>query len=130
MSRIVPLLKYDDAPKAIDWLCRMFGFLVRMRVPGSDGSVAHAQLERGGALLFLSSTRPDENGLTSPRRLTGMAHVIYVVEPQVEALFAKLRANGTELLGPIEHDEHGIRRFQVKDLEGHVWSFSDYDPLA
>jgi uncharacterized glyoxalase superfamily protein PhnB len=104
VSPIVSLLKYDDAPAAIDW-------------------------PRNGSLIMLSSTRSDERGLTSPRRLPGTAHVVYVVGPGVPALFDNLRAGSAELLGPLEHDEHGILRFQAKDIEGHVWNLSDYDPL-
>ena len=46
-ATVVPALQYRDAPAAIDWLCRAFGFTRRMVVPGEDGSIAHAELEFG-----------------------------------------------------------------------------------
>jgi uncharacterized glyoxalase superfamily protein PhnB len=48
-SSIVPSLRYHDAPAAIEWLCRAFGFEKRLVVPGADeGKVVHAELVRGG----------------------------------------------------------------------------------
>ena len=33
---------YDEPAKAIDWLCRAFGFEVRLKVEGDDGSIVHS----------------------------------------------------------------------------------------
>jgi uncharacterized glyoxalase superfamily protein PhnB len=35
-SDIHPSLTYDDAPAAIEWLCRVFGFAKRFVVSGPD----------------------------------------------------------------------------------------------
>ena len=36
-----PCLSYNDAPAAIEWLARAFGFVKRAMYPGPDGTVAH-----------------------------------------------------------------------------------------
>ena len=41
VSTIIPALRYRDAPAAIDWLCRAFGFEKHLVVPNDDGTVAH-----------------------------------------------------------------------------------------
>ena len=41
-SNIYPSLYYDDAPAAIEWLCRVFGFKKRLVVPDSSGGVRHS----------------------------------------------------------------------------------------
>lgn len=130
MKPIIPLLKYDAALAAIDWLCRVFGFSVRLLVPGAANQVMHAQLQRGDSLIMVSSVRPGEDGLCSPRSLTGTSQVVYVVEPELETFHERVMSTDAEILGPLERDEDGIGRFQVRDIEGHIWSFSDYDPLA
>ncbi|MGE0145122.1 MAG: hypothetical protein AB7T19_17695 [Planctomycetota bacterium] len=43
-SDIQPCLTYADAPAAIDWLCRVFGFTRRLIVHGPDGSIRHSEL--------------------------------------------------------------------------------------
>lgn len=42
--RISPSVYYDDAAAAIDWLCRVFGFAIRLRIEGDDGRIEHSEL--------------------------------------------------------------------------------------
>jgi uncharacterized glyoxalase superfamily protein PhnB len=48
----VPILVYADVGKAVDWLCRAFGFRERLRVQ-HGGSVAHAQLVVGDGAIMM-----------------------------------------------------------------------------
>ena len=41
-STLYPSFHYDNAPAAIEWLCRAFGFRRRLVVPGPDGTVRHS----------------------------------------------------------------------------------------
>ena len=59
---IIPAMRYRDAPAAIDWLCRAFGFEQHLVVPGPDGTIAHAQLTFGNGMIMLGSARDDEFG--------------------------------------------------------------------
>src|SRR5262245_50163350 len=44
-STIVPAMRYRDAPGAIEFLCKAFGFEKHLVVPGADqGIIDHAQL--------------------------------------------------------------------------------------
>jgi uncharacterized glyoxalase superfamily protein PhnB len=36
-ATIIPVLRYRDAPAAIEWLCRTFGFEKQLVVPNEDG---------------------------------------------------------------------------------------------
>ena len=45
-QRVIPYLAYADAPAAIDFLCRAFGFEERFRVPMPDGRVAHTRRKK------------------------------------------------------------------------------------
>ena len=59
--RISSALYYDDAETAIDWLCNAFGFMVRLKVAGEDGSIVHSELEYGDGLIRVGQTgRADE----------------------------------------------------------------------
>jgi hypothetical protein len=44
VATVIPALQYQDAPAAIDFLCRAFGFEKRAVYEGEGGSIAHAQL--------------------------------------------------------------------------------------
>ena len=54
-STVIPGLRYRDAPAAIDWLVRVFGFEKHLVVPGNNGSIEHAQLSLGGGMIMLGS---------------------------------------------------------------------------
>ena len=41
-SAAIACLRYRDAPAAIDWLCRVFGFERHLVVPDDAGGIAHA----------------------------------------------------------------------------------------
>ena len=56
---IFPSLRYRDAPAAIAWLSRAFGFEERLVVLGPDGMVQHAELSLGPGFIMLGSMRDD-----------------------------------------------------------------------
>lgn len=55
---ITPFLYYEDGA-SFDWLVRVFGFTVRMKVPGPGGTVVHGELEHRGGIVMV--------GIVSPR---------------------------------------------------------------
>ena len=54
-ARIIPSMRYRNAPAAIEWLCKAFGFEKHLVVPGEDGTIAHAQLTLGNGMIMVSS---------------------------------------------------------------------------
>ena len=61
-STAIPCLRYRDAPAAIEWLCRVFGFEQQLVVPDGEGGIAHAQLALAGGMVMLGSARANEYG--------------------------------------------------------------------
>ena len=59
-GNIIPGMGYRDAPEAIDWLCRAFGFSPHLVVPDERGGIANAQLILGTGMIMLGSVRPPE----------------------------------------------------------------------
>lgn len=57
--RISSSLYYDNASAAIDWLCRAFGFEVRLKVEADDGSITHSELVFGGGVIMVSEPKSD-----------------------------------------------------------------------
>ena len=55
-QRIVPFLGYEDAAAAIEWLERAFGFTEdRESRYEEEGTITHAELDLGGARIYLST---------------------------------------------------------------------------
>lgn len=51
--RLSSALFYDDASKAIDWLCEAFGFEIRLKVVGEGGRIEHSELTFGDDALIM-----------------------------------------------------------------------------
>ncbi len=121
-QRIIPYLTYADAPAAIEWLCRVFGFAEVRRMEVGDGRLGHAALRFGGEQVMLASPF-EEAGTKSPRDLPALHQQITVYLDDVDAHFAHARSEGAEILSEPEDQFWGTRAYWVQDLEGHRWTF-------
>ena len=133
-ATLIPVLRYRDAPIAIEWLCATFGFNRHLVVPGNNGSVAHAQLGFGNGMVMLGSTENESpfGRLMKQPSETGGANTqsIYVVVTDADALYASAQQAGAKIATEIRDEDYGGRAFACHDLEGHLWSFGTYDPFG
>jgi uncharacterized glyoxalase superfamily protein PhnB len=130
-ATIVPCLRYRDAPAAIEWLCRAFGFAKHLVVPGDNGTIAHAQLTLGNGMIMLGSENPNEFGrlMTHPKDTGGReTQSAYVIVNDIDGHYARAKAAGAEIVIDIADQDYGGRLYTCRDLEGHVWNFGSYDP--
>lgn len=127
-QNIFPALRYRDAPAAIEWLERAFGFERLAVHPGPDGTVAHAELILDGGVVMLGSVKPDAYGARSPREVGEISQSLYVWVADVDAHHARAAAAGAEVFRGPEDTFYGSREYSCRDLEGHVWSFGTYRP--
>jgi uncharacterized glyoxalase superfamily protein PhnB len=127
-AKIFPTLRYQDAPAAIDWLIRAFGFEKHLVVPNPDGTIAHAQLKMGADFIMLGSSREDLLRMKSPRELGGVTQSIYIYVPDVDAHYQRARAAGAEIVIELKDMDYGSREYSARDPEGHLWHFGTYLP--
>ena len=130
---VIPSLRYRDAPAAIEWLCRAFGF-EKHAVYAEGEVVQHAQLTFGRGMIMLGSVdnrtawgeriaQPDEIGGRETQ-------ACYVVVADCAAHYARAKAAGAEIVDELETKDYGGSGYSCRDPEGHLWSFGDYDPWA
>jgi uncharacterized glyoxalase superfamily protein PhnB len=130
-STIMPTLRYKDAPAAIDWLCKVFGFERHAVYPGPDNTIGHAELSLGGGMIMLGSGKNDEygRGFKSPADLGNIeTRSSYIVVPDADAVYARAQAAGGTIVRQLKKTDYGSREFSVKDPEGHSWSVGTYNP--
>ena len=129
-STIMPTMRYDDAPKMIQWLCDAFGFERRLVVDDGAGKIAHAQLVLGDAMIMLGSARDDAFGKLqrTPASLGGTTQSPYIIVSEVDSLCEAARTAGAEIVMEPEDQDFGGRLFSCRDPEGHLWNFGTYDP--
>ena len=135
-SQIIPNLRYDDAPAAIDFLCRAFGFTERavFRDDNDPAIVAHAQLRHGDQLIMLASAVASEWATDAPlktvRQAGGNTLTLYLVIDDVDAHAERAHAAGADIFMAPRDQDYGGRGYGARDPEGNAWSFGSYDPWA
>jgi len=127
---VTPGLLYHNAPQAIDWLCRVFGFEKRTVIVGENATIVHAHLTFGNGGIMLSSAEaygfPDM--CKSPRQVGGVgtAEILcYVAD--ADAHYRHAVKEGAEIVIHIESKLYGGRGYSCRDPEGHVWAFGSYN---
>lgn len=123
MQRIVPMLAYQDAPAAIEFLSRAFGFEERYRLPMDDGRIGHAELALGDEIVMLASVFP-EIGTASPQDLPAVHCQLQVYVDDVDAHYERAREAGATIATEPEDQFYGARSYRAVDPEGGRWIFA------
>jgi len=126
--QISSVLFYDDAPAAIEWLEKAFGFATRLRVEDGAGGILHSELELGTGVVMVSSAREAKQ---SPRSFAGAnTQSLCVYVDDVARHFERARAEGASIVSePADHDYGEAywsdRGYEALDCEGHRWWFAE-----
>jgi uncharacterized glyoxalase superfamily protein PhnB len=124
-ATIYPVLSYEDAGSAMTFLNRAFGFEELMVAPGEDGSIVHAEMNLGRAVIMLGTNKPDM-GWVSPKGKPSVNQTLYVAVDDVDAHYAQAKSAGAEITRELNDTDYGSREYGARDLEGHHWSFGTY----
>ena len=130
--RISSSLYYDDAAKAIDWLCDAFGFKVRIKVEGEGGRIEHSELEFGeGVVMVAGADKADKYPfIKSPSQIGGgNTQNMFVYVDDVDAHCARARAKGATIVTEPKISDYGEDYWSDKGYEcidpgGHHWWFA------
>jgi uncharacterized glyoxalase superfamily protein PhnB len=136
VQRIVPMIAYEDAATAIEWLTEAFGFQERRdsRYTDENGVVTHAELERDGAIVMLATPNADYRGPRRHRETCEHARRwqdnpwvidgLFVAVDDVDAHHAQAATAGAVMIRALDdNQEAGMRLYTAEDLEGHRWMF-------
>ena len=129
---VIPMIAYEDGPRAMDWLATAFGFRERARMTGGDGRLSHGEMEAGDGLIMLATPTPEYRGPKAHRQSCDQAlkwsAVPYIIDgvlvyvADVDAHYERARRAGATILSEPEEGSEG-KRYRAEDLEGHRWMF-------
>ncbi|HEY8145149.1 MAG TPA: VOC family protein [Kofleriaceae bacterium] len=128
--RISTSLYYDEAAKAIDWLCRAFGFELRLKVDGEGGQIVHSELSYGDGVIMVSESKDSMPHSRSPSQVGGgNTQNLMVYVDDVEAHWARAREAGATMVGEMKNSDYGEdywsdRGYLCRDVGGHHWYFA------
>jgi uncharacterized glyoxalase superfamily protein PhnB len=123
MPRISPYLYYKDVAGALDWLARAFGFTERVRMPGPDGKVMHAEMEYVDGVVMLGCPNPEYR---NPKQVGQSTQSLYVYVDDVDKHFQHAKAARAKIVEEPADQFYGDRRYGAEDPEGHVWYFAQH----
>lgn len=120
---VMPMLVCRDASAAIDFCKTTFGAVELGRRPGPDGTVAHAALTIGGAMIMIEGEWPTLAS-RAPQPDGSSPVVIYVYVEDVDTVIERAVAAGERVLIPVQNQFWGDRTARVRDPSGHVWTIA------
>jgi uncharacterized glyoxalase superfamily protein PhnB len=128
---VIPAIRYEDAPAAIEWLERAFGFERHVVYEGEGGTIEHAELRvRSGMVMLGSASDDDRFNTHTPSKLGGTTAGFYVIVEDPDAHYQRAKAAGAEIVMELTDQDYGSRDYSARDPEGHLWHFGTYRPTA
>ena len=134
-QRVVPMLSYEDAGRAADWIAEAFGFEETGRWTDEEGRATHVNMEFDGGMFMLGWPSPDYQSPKHHAEVCEHARtwsaVPYVVDgvlvnvDDIDAHFQRAKEAGARILSELE-DNPGVgqRQYRAEDIEGHRWMFA------
>ena len=123
--RVSPYLVVDGAQKAIAFYTSVLGATERVRMPGPDGRIGHAELQIGDSVIMLADEFPDV-GAKAPSAYGGSPVSLTVYVEDVDATFEKATGAGATAVRPPENQFYGDRSATFDDPFGHRWTVNTH----
>ena len=122
---VMPYIIVKDVDKALDFYEKAFGFEVKNKSPGEDGTTWHAEVNyRDHVLMFGKESgwggkvkTPASTGVDSPINM-------YLYCEDVDAMCERARKAGGNITTEPEDMFWGDRMCCIKDQDGLSWSFA------
>jgi PhnB protein len=120
-TSLTPFLVVDGAAKAIEFYTSVFGATLIEKMDGSDGSIAHAELDFGNGRLQLSDPNADYK-LEAVERKDSVTHSMVLYCADVDAVVASAEKAGATIREAIQTFVTGDRFASILDPFGQRWA--------
>src|SRR5260370_10168790 len=97
--QIVPVLAYDDVPKAVEWLTRVFGFHERTEARLTGDGWVLTWMELGDGLVRLSTAGGHD--LRSPKSVGGISQSLRVYVEEIDRHFDQAKAEAATIISAL-----------------------------
>lgn len=125
--RVTPCLIVRGGDKALDFYAAVFAATERMRFPGPDGSVAHAEIEIGDSVVIVEEESPYRGTQAPPTGgLPGTPVFQFLYVADVDATVATAVEHGATLVRAPQTQFYGDRDAYVVDPFGHGWTVASH----
>lgn len=123
--RVTPSLTVAGAVKALEFYGAVFGATERMRFPGPDGTIAHAEIQIGDSVVIVEDPQRGTKA-PPPGGLPGSPAALFIYVEDVDAVIARAVELGATLQRPAEDQFYGDRDGYIVDPFGHGWTVASH----
>jgi PhnB protein len=125
--RVTPCLIMQGAAKALAFYTQVFGATERMRFPGPDGTVAHAEIQIGDSVVIIEDESPEQGRKAPPPGgITGSPSSLFIYVEDVDAVVVRAVELGATLQRPPQDQFYGDRDGHIVDPFGHGWTIATH----
>ena len=124
-STVTPYLIVKGAANAIDYYKMAFDAQEIMRMPGPNGTIAHAEIQIGNARLMLADESP-QMGHKSPQTIGGSGTGLMLYVKDVDDTFQRAVSGGGKVVRPVQDQFYGDRSGNLTDPFGHQWTIATH----
>jgi PhnB protein len=125
--RVTPSLTVAGAVKALEFYGAVFGATERMRFPGPDETIAHAEIQIGDSVVIVEDEDPQRGTKAPPPGgLPGSPASLFIYVEDVDAIIARAVELGATLQRPAQDQFYGDRDGYIVDPFGHGWTVASH----
>lgn len=116
-NTVTSALQVDGAARLIEFMSKVFGATERMRMPGPDGKVMHAEVELGDSVVMVADAMSEWPATKSS---------LYVYTQDCDETYRKaIEAGATSVTEPSDQF-YGDRSGAVDDSWGNRWTIATH----
>jgi PhnB protein len=125
--RVTPALVVDGAVKALEFYAKVFGATERMRFPGPDNTIAHAEIQIGDSVLIIEDASPYQGTQAPPPGgVDGSPTSLFIYVEDVDGVIEQAVKLGATLKRPPQEQFYGDRDGAIVDPFGHTWTVATH----
>jgi PhnB protein len=122
---VTPYIIINGAARALEFYARAFGAVERLRMPGPNGTVGHAEIAIGNSRVMLADEFP-AMGAKGPGAYGGSPVMLHLYVDDADAWTDRAVKAGAKLTRQVEDQFYGDRMGAVEDPFGYTWFLSTH----
>lgn len=125
--RVTPALVVDGGVKALEFYAEVFDATERVRIPGPEGTIAHAEIQIGDAVVIVEDASPYMGTEAPPASgVEGTPTFLFIYVKDVDAVIERTVKLGATLKRPPQDQFYGDRDGFIVDPFGHGWTIATH----